>query len=64
MAASSEAYSGPCQDGAFCEYNEQLKAVNCFHTKVSILDASQGSVNTSVLKLQVLFIKRKSSSLF
>ena len=48
----------------FCEYNEQLKAVNCFHIKVSILDVSQGSLYTSVLKLQVLFIKRTSSSLF
>ena len=45
----------------FCEYNEQLKAVNYFHTKSSILDVSQGSVYTYVLKLQVLFIKRASS---
>ena len=44
----------------FCEYNERLKAVN-YSQKSSILDVSQASVYVSVLKLQVLFIKRTSS---
>ena len=44
----------------FCESNYGLKPWTILQ-KSSILDVSQGSVYTSVLKLQVLFIKRTSS---
>ena len=44
----------------FCESNYGLKPWT-ISQKSSILDVSQGSVYTSVLKLQVLFIKRTSS---
>ena len=44
----------------FCESNYGLKPWT-ISQKSSILDVSQGSMYTSVLKLQVLFIKRTSS---
>ena len=38
-----------------------LKPVTIFTKKTSISDVSQGSVYASVLKLEVVFIKRTSS---
>ena len=55
-AVSAEAYSGLCQ-------TSKIELLTIF-MKSSVLDVSKGSVYTSVLKLQVLFIKRTSSKFF